>query len=242
MRRVFAFGMLTAVVAMAACSEAKSENAGPRTTRNFPVAAFKAIEVAGPYDVQVSTGGNPAVSATGPQQMIEHMVVEVRGDRLTIRPEEQHGMFRFGWHSNGNVRVQVTVPQLEGASIAGSGDIRVNQIKGQQFEGSVAGSGNLGVDQLEVQTLRLSIAGSGDVRATNGRAQSAKYEIAGSGGINARGLETQMADVSIAGSGSVMAHATTQADVSIMGSGNVEVTGGAKCNLSKHGSGSLSCG
>ncbi|MGZ2411887.1 putative autotransporter adhesin-like protein [Sphingomonas sp. F9_3S_D5_B_2] len=241
MRRVMAIGILAGALAVAACSQARSEDAGPSISRNYTVGGFTAIEVAGPYEVEVHTGGNPGVSATGPQKMIEQMVVEVRGDRLLIRPEEHRGMFHMGWHSNGTVRVAVTVPQLQGASIAGSGDIRVNQVRGNSFNGEVAGSGSLGIDSLEVQTLKLAIAGSGDVKAAGGRAQSVKYEIGGSGDIDARGVQAQTADVSIAGSGSVSAHATGTADINMMGSGDVELTGGAKCSISKHGSGDVRC-
>jgi len=242
MRKVVAIGILAAALAATACSQAKSENAGPSISRNYPVGGFTAIEVAGPYDVEVHTGGQPAVSATGPQKMIEQMMVEVKGDQLRIYPREHRGIFHMGWNiSGGTVRVAVTVPQLRGASIAGSGDIRVNQVRGNAFEGNVAGSGSLGVDALDVQTLKLAIAGSGGVKAASGRAQSAKYEIGGSGDIDARGLQAQTAEVSIAGSGSVSAHATGTAAVNIMGSGDVEVTGGAKCSVSKQGSGDVRC-
>ena len=242
MRKVVVISMLGAAAALAACSQARSEDAGPATSRNYTVAGFTSVEVAGPYEVQVNTGGNPGVSAKGPRKMIDRLVVEVKGDKLLIHPEEQHGFFHMGWHSSGKVHVDVTVPQLQGATIAGSGDIRVNQVKGDAFEGSVAGSGSLGLDSVDVQTLKLAIAGSGDVKAASGRAQSAKYDIGGSGGIDAKGLQVETANVSIAGSGSVAAHATGTADVSIMGSGDVDVTGGAKCSISKQGSGSVRCG
>jgi len=240
MRKAVAMGVLAATVALAACNHARSEDAGPTVSRNFTVSGFKTIELAGPYEVQVHTGGNPSVSASGPQKMIEHMVVEVKDDRLLIHPEQQHG-FHMGWHFNGKVHIDVTVPQLQGAAIEGSGDIRVNQVKGGSFEGTTAGSGDLSIDSLDVQTLKLSIAGSGDVKAASGRAQSVKYEIAGSGDIDAHGVEAQTADISIAGSGDISAHATQTANVSIMGSGDVNVTGGAKCSVSKQGSGTVHC-
>jgi hypothetical protein len=242
MRKAVAIGLLAAAAVLAACSQARSEDAGPAVSRNFTVSGFNSIEVAGPYEVQVNTGANPSVAANGPQKMIDHMVVEVKDNKLLIHPEEQHGLFRMGWNWNGKVKVAVTVPQLAGATIAGSGDINVNHVQGAAFEGTVAGSGSLGVDSLEVQNLKLAIAGSGGVKAASGRAQSVKYDIGGSGDIDARGVQAQTADVSIAGSGSVSAHATDTADVSIMGSGDVNVTGGAKCSVSKQGSGSVRCG
>jgi len=241
MRKAMAFGLFAATVALAACNHANGEDAGPNVSRNFQVSGFNSVEVAGPYEVQVRTGSGPSVSANGPQKMIDHLVVEVRGDKLMIHPEQQRGMFHFGWHFNGKVHVEVTVPQLAGATIAGSGDIQIDRVQGDDFEGVVAGSGGLNVDALEVRQLKLSIAGSGSAKAVNGKAQTAKYDIAGSGDVDARNIQTNDVDVSIAGSGSIRAHASGTAKVSIMGSGDVDVAGGAKCSVSKAGSGDVHC-
>jgi len=241
MRKAIAAVVIAGAAATSACGRAHSEDGGPTVSRNYQVGSFDHIEVAGPYNVQVRTGANPSVSAKGSQKMIEHLVVEVRDGKLEIHSERQKGWFHTGWNFHGKVDLVVTVPQLRGASIAGSGDIRVDQVKGDTFEGEIAGSGGLDVAMLDVQTLKLAIAGSGGTKVGSGRAQSAKYEIAGSGGINAKGVQAQTADVSIAGSGDVTANATQTADVSIMGSGNVQLSGGAKCKISKAGSGNVSC-
>jgi hypothetical protein len=241
MRKSIAAAVIAASAATSACGHARSEDGGPTVARNYQVGGFDQIDVAGPYNVTVRTGFGPSVAATGSEKMIEHMVVEVRNGKLLIHPERQKGWFSGGWNFHGKVDLAVTVPQLRGASIAGSGDIRVDQVKGDRFDGAVAGSGNLDVGTIEVQTLQFSIAGSGDAKAGAGKAVSTKFDIAGSGGIDARGVQATTADISIAGSGSVHAHATGTADVSIMGSGDVDVTGGAKCSTSKAGSGDVRC-
>lgn len=234
-----------AIIAVAAstpaCSQNRNETGGPTASRNYPVGAFRQIEVAGPFDVDVRTGSNPSVSAQGSEKLLERTVVEVKGDKLIIRTERQKGWFRMGWSSRGNARFVVTVPELGGARIAGSGDIRVDRVKGQSFEGAIAGSGGLNIGAVEVGTLKLSIAGSGGAKAGSGRAQNAEYEIAGSGDVQAGGIATEALKVSIAGSGDVRANATRTADVNIVGSGDVVVTGGAKCNVSKAGSGDVRC-
>jgi hypothetical protein len=239
MRTSIAAALIAASAATSACGQSRSEDGGPTVSRNYQIGNFQEIEVAGPYDVQIRTGGNPAVAASGSEKLLERTVVEVKGDKLLIRPEKK-GWFG-GWSTHGKASFTVTVPQLRGATIAGSGDIKIDKVHGDQFEGVVAGSGGLDVGQLEVQTLKLSIAGSGDVKATSGRAQSVGLDIAGSGDIDTRGVQAQDADVSIAGSGSVAAHAGGTAKVSIMGAGDVEVTGGAKCSVSKMGSGEVRC-
>jgi hypothetical protein len=239
--------MRTSLTALAAASTAltgcqvHAHDGGATVSRNYQVGNFQQIEVAGPYDVEVRTGSNPGVSARGSEKLLEHTEVVVQGDKLLIRPERQGGWFHFGWSSRGNVHFTVTVPQLSGATIAGSGDIHVDRVTGARFEGTVAGSGGINVAALDVQSLKLSIAGSGGVRAGAGKAQSAEYEIAGSGDVDAGAIQTQQLKVSIAGSGGVHAHSSGTANVSIMGSGDVDVTGGAKCSVSKQGSGDVRC-
>jgi hypothetical protein len=241
MRKSIAAAVIAASALTSACGRAHSEGAGPTVSRNYQIGNFRQIEVAGPYDVEVRTGSNPSVAARGSQKLLERTVVEVQGDKLVIRPEENHGFFHFGWSSRGNASFVVTVPQLSAATIAGSGGIKVNQVRGDSFEGAVAGSGDLDVASFDVKSLKLSIAGSGGVKAGAGKAQNADYEIAGSGDVDAGAVAAQVAKISIAGSGNVKAHATGTADVEIMGSGDVDVTGGAKCSVNKMGSGDARC-
>ena len=241
MRKSIVAAVIAASAATSACGHSRSEDGGPTVARNYQVGGFDQIEVAGPYDVTVRTGSGPTVSARGPEKMLEHMVVEVKDGKLVIHAERNKSWFHSGWNFHGKVELAVTVPQLRGATIAGSGDIKVDQVKGDRFEGTVAGSGGIDVASLQVQQLKLSIAGSGGVKAGSGTAQNANYDIAGSGDIDAGGVQAQALKVSIAGSGGVKGNAKGTADVSIMGSGDVNVVGGAKCNMSKAGSGDVTC-
>src|SRR5689334_15553031 len=228
-----------AATALAGC-HVDAQELGPTVSKNYQVGNFTAIEVAGPYDVEVRTGSNPSVSARGSEKVLDRTSVEVEDDKLVIKPERSHSFFSFGWSHHGKASFVVTVPQLSGAAIAGSCDIRVDRIQANEFEGSIAGSGGINIANMEVQDLKVGIAGSGGFKGA-GKATSAKYEIAGSGGIDGAGIVAEQAKVEIMGSGDVKAQATGTADVSIMGSGDVNVTGGAKCNVSKQGSGNVRC-
>ena len=234
------FAALLGATALAGCQVNAQEDSGSTVSRNYQVGNFQEIEVAGPYDVEVRTGANVSVSAKGSEKLLERTIVEVKGNKLVIHPQKRDGFFSFGWSHRGKASFAVTVPQLSGATIAGSGDIRVDKVSGNSFEGVVAGSGGLNVGAFDVQQLKLAIAGSGDVKGA-GRAQTAKYDIAGSGDVDAGAIQTQSINVSIAGSGSIRAHSSGTADVSIMGSGDVDVSGGAKCKISKAGSGDVRC-
>lgn len=232
-------GGVAAAVAVAACGAARSENGGPAVDRNYAVGNFDRMELAGNYDVTVHTGGKASVHARGPEKTMERLVVEVRNGVLVIEPKKHNG---FNWGSNhGKVTVDVTVPSLRGAQLAGAGNVRIDQVKGDRFEGEIAGAGDLTLDRVEVAALKLGVAGAGNAKLGSGRVQTAEYEIVGSGGIDAGGVAAETASISIAGAGDVKANAAKTADVDIMGSGDVDLKGGAKCTISKAGAGNVRC-
>jgi len=240
MRRFMIPASVAISLAAAGChwsADAEERDAGPKVDRNYQVGNFSKIEVAGPYEVKVVTGGQPGVSARGGENLLNETEVLVDGDTLEIRPKKRKGL-RWHW-SNGSAEFTVNVAALRAATIAGSGGISVDKVSGD-FEGDIAGSGDLRLPAIEGGTVKLAIAGSGDLMAA-GKADKVDISIAGSGDIDAKGLVSRTADVSIAGSGGVAAHATETADVSIMGSGDVELVGGAKCSVSKMGSGNVHC-
>lgn len=228
------------MVGLAACSEGRAESAGPATTRSYQVGGFTGVEIAGPFDVKVTTGKAVAVSASAPQKLLDGTDVVVENGTLKIRPKKKGWFGSMGWSSREPAVFTISVPALESAAIAGSGDMDIDRVSGERFKGSVAGSGNLRLPGVAVRELGLSIAGSGDIMAA-GQAQSAKFSIAGSGNLDASGVRTTDAKVSIAGSGNIKAQATGTANASIAGSGDIAITGGARCQSSKQGSGDIRC-
>jgi hypothetical protein len=233
----------TAAVALAASAchfggRAEERDPGASVSHNYQIGAFDKIEVSGPYEVKVATGGTPGASATGGDKLLDETEVTVEGSTLRIRPKKHKGM-RFSWGRSGKAQFTVTTAMLREAEIAGSGGINVDKVEGD-FYGAVAGSGDLRLAAVKGGNVEFSIAGSGEITAA-GTANSTKAGIAGSGDIDAGALAAKTAEVSIAGSGNVRANASDNAKVEIMGSGDVNISGGAKCQVSKAGSGNVSC-
>lgn len=240
MRQTSTFGAIFGALLTAACNHAGAQDSGPEVSRDFRVAEFDRIEVSGPYDVDVRTGSGATVSAKGPEKLIERMEVVVEDGRLTIRPRKEDGQFNIGW-TRGHVAVQVTVPMLRGAEVAGSGDIKIDKVQGDRFEAGIRGSGDIKVEHVDVQSFAASVTGSGDVRAGSGKTDAVDLRISGSGKIDTQGLQAETAATTIKGSGNIAAHASGSAEVRIYGSGDVEISGGAKCNVENRGSGNFRC-
>jgi hypothetical protein len=241
MRKSVAAAVIAASAASSACGYSRGKDAGPSVSRNYQVGDFTQIEVGGTYEVRVHTGAAASVSAKGPEKVIEELIVEVRGDKLIVHPKRHSWWRNTGWRTNQRVSLDINVPKLRGATLAGAGRIEVDKVQGDQFEGQIAGSGDLHIGSVDVARLKLGIAGAGSVKAGTGKAANAEYEIAGSGEMDGRNIAAQDIKVVIAGSGEIHAHATGAAEVHIAGSGDVDVTGGAKCTVKKAGSGNVRC-
>lgn len=232
--------ILAAAAAMlSACGTVRAEDAGPNGNRSFSVKGFDRVSLRGSDNVVVRVGGAETVTAAGPQKILDRLKIEVVDGELRVGRE--NSTFSVDWGKHDPVVITVTMPQIRGASVAGSGDMAVDKAQAPSFSGSVAGSGNLAIGSLMADAATLTIAGSGDA-AVAGEAKSLNISVAGSGDMDAKGVKSERAQINIAGSGNVSAQVMGDADISILGSGDVTLTGTPRCKINKMGSGDVKCG
>lgn len=230
----YALLLMPILFTVSACSQAES-TPGPGGSRNFAASGFDKVKLAGSDDVRVVIGPAFAVSATGPQKILDALDIRVEGDTLKV------GRTSKMWSFNkGSAVVTVTMPAIKGASLAGSGNLDVAQADGSAFEANLGGSGNLNVARVAVEALSVNLAGSGDVKIA-GNAKAVDVSLAGSGDVRVDETSAEQANISIAGSGSVDARVSGSATVSMLGSGDVTITGTSNCQTTKIGSGSVTC-
>ena len=207
--------------------------------QTYAVTPFGEISALGPENVVVTVGGAPSVRAEGSPEALSRLEAVVRDGKLIIGPKHGH-LFGFNWSRLRRATFYVTVPTLDGVSLAGSGVVHVDRVQGRQFDGTIAGSGTLAIADLRVDEANLSVAGSGDAVAA-GSARQVRVSVGGSGEVHAGKLQSETAAVSIAGSGDAALAVSRDARISIMGSGDVSIAGPAHCSVSRMGSGHVSC-
>ncbi|CAM3125745.1 hypothetical protein SPAN111604_05050 [Sphingomonas antarctica] len=232
--------VLIPLLALSACTAAGDTSTG---TRSFPIPGnFDAVTLGGPANVRVVTGGTPSIVATGRNDDLDKIEIELKGSDLLVTRDGGAHFQLFGWgHNSHDVTVTVTVAKpISGATLKGSGDLNVDQGGGDRFDAMLKGSGDLTVAKVIAQTAKLSLMGSGDLKA-GGQTRSVEAELAGSGGIDAAQLMAETAQVNLRGSGDVSAHATKSANVVLKGSGNVTIRGTGNCTSDKRGSGDVNC-
>ena len=83
---------IIAASALLAGCQVHAQDGGPTVSRNYSVGNFSAIEVAGPYDVEVRTGSNPSVSARGGEKLLERTAKSFAPTRKSLKttPEPSH--------------------------------------------------------------------------------------------------------------------------------------------------------
>lgn len=223
------------VIGMLAASLAGCAQSGGEISRNFPVAAFDGVRLAGSDRVNVVTGPL-AVTAAGTTDVLDRLDIRTDGAMLVIGRKEGGGM---EW-SGANATVTVSIPALRTAVVAGSGDMRVDRVAGSRFDGELTGSGSLALPAVEVAGLGLRVTGSGEADVA-GRADAVEFTTTGSGGIDGDALTTRTAVVAVRGSGDVAVRASQSATLTVNGSGSARVKGTQNCSITKSGSGDARC-
>ena len=233
--------LLMPLAALAACSgnHAPVGTGGPVVSRSFPLRDFDAVELAGSDEVEVRTGGDFSIAASGPKDALDQLRLRVTGHRLVI-DRESHFSFNWGGNHSQGVKLVITMPAIHAAKLSGSGDMVVDRVA-SDFDAAIGGSGDLTIGALSGGKATLSVGGSGTLAAA-GMVSSLTMNIAGSGDIDASGLKADSATVSIAGSGNARAVVNGPAKVSIVGSGDADLGSAAQCTISKIGSGEAHCG
>jgi hypothetical protein len=170
---------------------------GNKVTQSRTLAGFDRIELRTHLDVEVTEGPAHAVSVTIDENLQPLVTTSVEGGKLII--DSRRGM---GYHGKGTVTV--SLPQLTGFAIEGSGNVRIAGADlSRDVALAVSGSGDLAWVG-KARKLAVAISGSGDV-TLRGSAESLDAAVRGSGDVRGKELTARNARLAIAGSGDVAA-------------------------------------
>ena len=203
------------------------------------VSAFTEISLRIDANVYLTQGKDQSVVVEAKESSLDDIITEVKGRTLIIRED-----IKSKWTSSkslGEIKIHITIPDIQALSIAGSGDILAqDKIKSVVLDLAVSGSGNIRLAQLEADKVKASISGSGDIVISSEKtADNFEAMISGSGNIKAAQFPVMNTDIKIAGSGSVSTHTTDKLTVRIAGSGDVYYKGGPAIDSKIMGSGRI---
>ncbi|MCX2741106.1 head GIN domain-containing protein [Pontibacter anaerobius] len=207
------------------------EGEGEVESRTLELSKLRGVDVSGDTKVYIKRGDEQHVEVRGQANILDELETEM-----------ENGVWSVGFdrclRNHEPVEVYITVPQLEQASVGGSGLIELEDVfKGRSFETSVSGSGDV-LLRLATRELNARISGSGTIRAA-GVADVQDVSISGSGKYLGYDLNSREAEISISGSGKSEVEVSDRLDVEISGSGRVHYSGDPSVNSNVSGSGKV---
>jgi hypothetical protein len=211
MRLRLALALFAVVLLLAACSVTRGS--GQLATESRAVSGFSKIDLSGGGELTIQKTGTESLSISAEDNLLPRLTSEVSNDTLilgtkpntTILPQQP-------------ITYTVTVKDLTGVAVSGSGNIRVPDLTTTALSISISGSGTITVNGT-VDDQDLEISGSGGYEAAQLTSKTVKADISGSGTANV--LATNVLDVVISGSGTVTYSGNPQIEQEISGSGKL---------------------
>jgi hypothetical protein len=229
-----------------------------QTRENRNVDKFTKINFRFPGKLYLKQGSPQKVELEGDKDVLEEVETNVEGDKLVIGKEGK--WMDWNWDDDDKITVYITVPDIKGVSVSGSGDvIGQSVISADDLDLNVSGSGSLTLDINATGDVEADVSGSGDIDL-KGKCKSfdsdvsgsgkvilavnindnASFGVSGSGKIQASGSANSVR-TTISGSGKVLAAnlETNRCEVRISGSGDVEINVKNELDATISGSGSV---
>ncbi len=217
--------------------------------RSLP--SFTSISLGGSGILRVHRGGQ-RVELSSDSNILPYITTSVSEGELSIGLEPLTGIL-----SSTKLEYDITLPDLMGVRISGSGDAYIDAFKGEAFSAIVSGSGGIKAE-LDYRSVDLSCSGSGGFDAAvkaaslelrcsgsgdaflRGSADRGGITISGSGTLGGRDFSVGDARISISGSGRAELRVGRKLDAVISGSGGIKYWGKPQVSQTVRGSGRIS--
>jgi hypothetical protein len=224
--------LIAVCLLLCACSLNIVRGSGKLTTEAREARGIDRLALPSSGDVILTQGDRESLTVETDANVMQYITTKVDGGTLTLGT--QNGMSV----SPTRLTFTLTVVDLDGITVSGSGNVDAERFDTDDLEVKVTGSGNARIDALAAQTAQVRVTGSGNVDLAG---QVAELEVnnTGSGNYVGGDLRSERASVTNTGSGNVTLWATESLDARVTGSGTVRYYGDPTTNVSDSGSGEV---
>jgi hypothetical protein len=203
--------IVAVLLVVAGCSVVSGS--GQTKTESRQVSGFTKIDLAGVGEVTITQGSTESLTVEADDNVLPVLTSKVSDSTLRLGTKP-----RTTVRTRSPIRYRVTVKDLTGISMSGSGSVIAKGVR--------------------VPALRVDMSGSGTINLS-GSADKQDIEMSGSGRYEAAELSSQEVTVEISGSGEVAVSVSRALKVDISGSGRVTYSGDPSVDQDISGSGKL---
>ena len=149
--------LIAIVLLLCACGLRAVRGSGRLVTESRDVRDFDRVSLTGSGEVILIQGEEESLTIETNDNVMRDVTSEVKGGTLTLGTESGKLI------SATQLRFTVTVRDLAGLTVSGSGDITAERVDTDRLEVRVSGSGDVQIDALTADRVEVRISGSGDV-------------------------------------------------------------------------------
>lgn len=161
---------------------------------------FKSVELKGSFNSVIHCGKQITATIRCDDNILPHIITRVSKQKLMITADKPIC-------TRNDITVNITVPDIETLT--------------------AAGSNNISISNIDNQSMVIRIDGSGNFHAV-GKTKQFDAQLSGSNDINAKNLRSENTQISIDGSGNATVHADNELEVNINGVGDIIYHGNPK--------------
>ena len=237
-RRTTLLAAALLALGLAACGYDLGQVAGVQGSGNVKsesrdVHDFERVELAGIGTLNIAQGTAEALTVRAEDNLLPKIGSVVQRGTLTLAPVPGAIL-----RPTKPIVFDLTVKQLRGIEVAGSGDVRASGLTTDQLVLGMSGSGSLATSRTTASTITVQLGGSGTV-TVSGQTSRQMVTISGSGSYVAPDLSSQQAVVGVSGSGSSAVNVSDSLTAIVSGSGDVTYRGTPRLQQHITGSGSV---
>lgn len=180
-------------VAWGDVTEISARDRGADKTETIAAVDFDRIEVAGVFELDVTVGGDYAVTLAGKEDDLARTTAIVENGVLVLDTDEKgtDGKRHFVKHG---VTAKISMPALSGVNSTGVVDGDVTGISAENFTADFSGVGDLKLSGT-CGALDADVSGVGDLDAEELQCRSVTIEVSGVGGAKVYASESVTADI-----------------------------------------------
>lgn len=180
---------------------------------------FTKIENHGSWDVEITKGSKDEIRLESSSFDLSKVITDLDRGKLEIKLEK-------GNYRNVDLKVFITVRQLESVGNGGSGNMEIKSDFGAETFGiGLSGSGSISAKKINAQKLSVGMSGSGKVKIEGGQAEEANIGQSGSGNFEGINFTAESVKIGKSGSGTTAISVLESLTVGASGSGNVYYRG-----------------
>lgn len=195
-------------------------------TKDIRLTDFSKLTASGSINMvyHQEAAGNPRVIITCPDNVLDYIVVEQKGSKLSIKLKDRVNISWNGRHDDKDFVIHVYSKGIDEFQGSGSGDYTLAGIlQATDFKASLSGSGDVKIENLKASgDVSFNLTGSGDFKVNAVACQTLKARVTGSGDMDVKGIGSKEVDASVTGSGDIVLKGRTEhGKYNVTGSGDI---------------------